>query len=492
VVPAGFSAVKRNVYENGLVISPRALYRAGEPVPETFGMIFDNVRFGEVLFPDMQTVRAELDRGERLLLETIERHGARAVHGAMCYVIDAAGESMAAALAEIPDGEWVGEGLIDCDGIDDTEEYLVRARIIKRGERAEVDFSGSSRQARTCINATPLDVRTAVAVAFKMVFDPRRPFSSGPLRNIDIVLPEGSCISALPPDGAVFAYYEQSQTICQAVLSALGQAVGDRAIAGDRGGTDLHNANGVHPDGTPWISSAQLGGEVGAFGANRHGDADSQLISYLANGIAPAIEQVESEVPAVVLRHEVVTDTAGPGLHRGGASVMRDTLWMLPAQHYLMTMRYKRPTGFGAAGGGDGRTGGVWLWEHGEGAFPGISSTAEEHYREATVLSGRVDPETQLPDPDGEYRYYLRQPFWQTGPQAMMRYRTNAGGGWGDPLARDPEMVKRDVRDEYVSIAGAARDYGVVVLGDPATDPEGLAVDAAATERLRAAMRAAR
>jgi N-methylhydantoinase B len=382
--------------------------------------------------------------------------------------------------------------MIDCDGIDDDEEYLVRARIIKRHDRAEVDFSGSSRQARTCINATPLDVRTAVAVAFKMVFDPRRPFSSGVLDHVDLVIPEGTCISAQPPDGAVFAYYEQSQTICQAVLAALAGAVGDRAIAGDRGGTDLHNANGTHPDGTGWISSAQLGGEVGAFGANQFGDADSQVISYMANGIAPAIEQVESEVPAIVLRHEVVPDTAGAGFNRGGASVMRDTLWMRPAQHYLMTMRYKRPTGFGVHGGRDGVNGGVWLWEHGDGPFPGISSTGPDDYRTATVLAGKVDGETKLPDHDGDYTYYLRRPYWDTGPQAMIRYRTNAGGGWGDPLERDPERVRRDVRDEYVSVAGAARDYGVVVIGDPALDPEGLVVDADATERVRAELRALR
>lgn len=489
LVPGGFSAVKRNVYENGLVISPRALFRGDEPVAETFGLIFDNVRFGEILLPDMQTVYAELRRGERLLLETIERYGVAAVHGAMRYVVDASAERIGVGLAGIPDGEWEGEAAIDCDGIADDEEYVVHCRVVKRGDRAEVDFSGTSRQARTCLNCTPLDVRTAVAVCFKMVFDPRRGFTSGVLGHVDIVLPEGSCISALPPDGAVFAYYEQSQVICQAVLMALGQAVGDDAIAGDRGGTELHNANGVHPDGTPWVSAAQLGGEIGAFGGNRHGDADSQVLSYMANGIAPAIEAVEADVPAVVLRHEIVPDTAGPGTHRGGASILRDTLWRQPAQHYLMSMRHKRVTGFGVGGGGSGAQGGIWMWEHGEWPFPGITSTADEHYRTATVLAGKLDPDTRLPHPDGEYHYYLARPFWETGPQTVMRYRTNAGGGWGDPFQRDPELVKRDVRDEYVTIAGAARDYGVVITGDPINDPEGLEIDDEATARLRSGRR---
>ena len=76
-VPGGFSVSKRTVYENGLVLSPRPLFKAGKPVQETWSLIFDNVRFGEILHPDMQTVCAELDLGERLLLETVERYGDR-------------------------------------------------------------------------------------------------------------------------------------------------------------------------------------------------------------------------------------------------------------------------------------------------------------------------------------------------------------------------------------------------------------------------------
>jgi N-methylhydantoinase B len=68
----------------------------------------------------------------------------------------------------------------------------------------------------------------------------------------------------------------------------------------------------------------------------------------------------------------------------------------------------------------------------------------------------------------------------------VLRYVTNAGGGWGDPFERDPELVKRDVRDGYVTVEGAERDYGVVVRGDPEEDPEGLVLDLEATKRLRA------
>ena len=91
------------------------------------------MRFGAILYPDMQTICAELELGERLLSETVERYGPEAVHGAMRYVCDASAERMATALAELPDGSWEGEDMIDCDGIDDSEEYRVRVRVTKRG-----------------------------------------------------------------------------------------------------------------------------------------------------------------------------------------------------------------------------------------------------------------------------------------------------------------------------------------------------------------------
>jgi len=484
IVPGGFSLTKRNVYETGLVLSPRALYKAGEPVRETWSLIFDNVRFGEILFPDMQTVVAGLGLGARLLSETIERYGLEAVHGAMSYVCDASAERMSLALAAIPDGEWEGEDAADCDGVDDTEEYRVHVRVVKRGGRAEVDFSGTSRQARSAINATALDAKSTVGAAFKYLFDPRSPFTSGTWRDIDILLPEGTVVSALPPDGPVFLYYEQSQVMLGAMLRALSQAVGEAAIGGDRGTTDIHNASGVHPDGRPWVSAAQMGGEPGPFGATSHGDADTWMLSYQANGIAGAVEAIESDVPAVVLREEPVPDTGGPGYNRGGCAVMRDSLWLQPTTHNLMSLHYKRPSGFGVNGGGDGRNGGVWLWEP-EGDAAQRPSAAVDSYRAARPLAGVLNPQSNAPDPEGVFHYPYRQSSWHTDPLTVLRYINRGGGGWGDPFDREPARVTRDVRDGYVSIEGAARDYGVAIVGDPDRDPEGLAVDEAETARLR-------
>lgn len=487
-VPGGFSAAKHNVYENGLVLSPRLLVSEGVNVPETWNIIFDNVRMAEVLYPDMQTVCSSLELGEQLVRVSVDRYGLEAFHGAMRYAVDSAAERMASGVAELPDGDWEAEHAMDCDGVDDTEAYPVRVAIRKRGERIEIDLSGTYRQARTSINATVWEVKTAIGVALKYNFDPRGRFNSGLFRNIDIVIPEGTVVSALPPEGAVFLYFEQSQVILATALMALERALGERAIAGDRAGTNMHNAFGVREDGSPWVSAMQCGGEIGPFGANRFGDADTQCMSYLANGIAPSVEAVEKETPVIMLRHEPVPDTAGPGQHRGGNAMLRDTLWLAQAQHNLIELRHKSVTGFGVCGGGNGLNGGVWIYPPDHDGAPAIPDRGPESFRAGTPWAGVIDPETHRPSATGDYHY----PFAKnavSSRHAVLRYITNGAGGWGDPLHRDPEKVRVDVRDEYLSIAAAAELYGVVVSGDPVTDPQAVAVDVEATQRLRAEKR---
>jgi len=492
VVPAGFSGTKRNIYENGLVIPPVLVYENDEPVRAIWSLIFDNARFGAQMMPDMKTIFQNLLLGERLMTESIERYGLDAHLGAIRYALDSSAETMRQALERLPDGVYEGEDHIDADGVDDSEEFKVRVTVTKRGGRAEVDFSGSSRQARTSINAGFLDAKTGVGVAFKYLLDPRSPFTSATYRDIDIVLPAGTIVSALPPDGAIFLYFDTEEVVVHAVLRALRDALGEDAVGGNYGCLNIHNANGAHPDGTPWVTMAQCGGEHGPWGATKHGDADSYNVIYTCNNLDPATEAIEADVPAVVMRKEYAPDTAGPGANRGGAGVMKDTLWLTDCQHHSMPLHIRRASGVGVNGGGDGRRGATWVFgtsARSEGSDSALIGTEPDVYAASEPIAGVLDPETNALSDGGEYFYFARVPVWETGPDTTFRYLTNGGGGWGPPLERDPERVKIDVRDGYVTIDGAARDYGVVVVGDPEHDPEGLAVEEKATGELRARLR---
>jgi N-methylhydantoinase B len=489
VVPAGFSGTKRNVYENGLVIAPTLLYRDNQPIRSAFNLIFDNARYCALLLPDIKTIYANLVLGEQLILESVERYGVEAYLGALRYSTDVSAEAMRDALLELPDGVYEAEEGIDCDGQDDSVEYRIKLRITKVGSHLEADFSGTSPQARTSINAGILDTKTAVGVALKFLIDPATPFTSGAYRDVDIVLPAGTFISATPPDGAVFLYWESTGPVLLALFRALEKALGRKAVGGDYGSLNIHNANGVLADGTPWVTTAQCGGEHGPWGATEAGDADSYSVVYQANNLDPATEAIESELPAVVLRKEYTADSSGAGTNRGGASVLKDTLYLTEAEHWSSPLHTKQASGVGVYGGRNGGLGATWVF-HPEAVdvvrAKELIGTDSSVYAAATPVAGMLDPQSKTVDPNGEYFYFASTPVWHTKPHAVFRYLTNGGGGWGDPLERDPERVKADVRDEYVSIEGAFRDYGVVVNGDPHGDPEGLTIDVEATAKRRA------
>ena len=488
VTPGGFSGTKANVYENGLVLGPMLLFDKDEPVRSTFSLVFDNTRFAGLLQPDFMTMSEQLKLGEKLLVESVERYGEAAFRGSIRYCCDVSAEAMSDAIDQLPDGVYHAEESIDADGAGDDEPITVCAKIIKQRGRLEVDLSGSSRQARTCINAGPLDAKTAVGAAFKLLVDRHTPFSSGAYRPIDIVVPPGTVMSALPPDGAIMLYWEVSQTLLTAILREIGEVLGDAAFGGDYGSVAVHNAHGVNEDGSLWQNIGLVGGEHGPWGADRHHDGESYTVPYMINGLDPPTEAMELDSPVLLLRKEYVVDSGGPGYNRGGAGVLKDAYWETGGEHYSIPIRFKHGTGNGVRGGMTGKAGACWLFDPDDATLDAkakMVAVDESVYGNTTPIAGVLDPETKALDPKGEYFYFARNKVWRTRPGALSRYITNGGGGWGDPRTRDRDRVLADVRNGYVSIHQARASYGVVISGDPDLDPEGLVIDEVKTKALR-------
>ncbi|WP_374650036.1 hydantoinase B/oxoprolinase family protein [Rhizorhabdus sp.] len=495
VVAGGFSGNKKNVYENGLVISPTLLYRDDKPVRSAFNFIFDNARYGELLLPDIRSLYQSLLLGERLLLESIERYGIDAYLGAIRYSCDVSADSMREAIrTKIPDGVYEAEDGIDADGVDDSRDYRLKLKLTKYGDNIELDFTGTSPQARASINCGPLDVKAAAGVALKMLIEQQSPLSSGCFRNIDVVIPPGTFCSATPPGGPIFMYWEASITVLLAIYKALAPVLGEDAIGGDYGSLMLHNGSGLTKSGQPWLTVGNCGGEHGPWGGTKAGDGDSYTVFHVSNNLDPATEAVESDVPVVVMRKEYVADTAGPGENRGGAAVRRDTLWLADGEHLSIALHAKEPSGIGVYGGRPGTTQACWLFPGEEEGGPDLGPLLpadDSILAQSVPVVGLLDPDTKRVDPNGRYYYYASRKSWSVKAGGAFRFQTGGGGGWGNPLARDPERVKCDVRDEYVTIEGAYRDYGVVIEGDPINAPEQLVVNVEATARRRREMAAA-
>jgi len=496
LVMGGWETAKANVFHDGLRLPPMLLYDAGRPVASTVKLLYANTRLPDLIVPDLETMYHSLELGEQLLVETIDKYGFEAYTGAVRYACDAAAEQMAQALRTIPDGVYEGEEWLDGDGRPDSPEYVVRVRITKVGERAEFDFRNSSRATRGALNSAWPDIKTAVATALKFLVDQKSSVTSGTLRNVDCVVPPDAIFNPFPPHACMF-YSTVVRVMTWAVMKALNPALGAGAVASCGEGVRT-NTEAFAPDGSAMPISQNTGGGSSPWGATQHADADSGQQVFNANMLHEGgIEAAERVNPYVVLRAEYVPDSAGPGVNRGGASTIKDDMWLVPTRHRFQTLAQKRPqAGGGVYGGGAGALGAAWLFdgavtEHGRRPpfWPGVLH--HEAYRLATPAGGKVDPVTREHDPHTD-NYISLGDMQSASAGAIQRMLSYSGGGWGDPLERDPARVCRDVRDEYVSVEGAARDYGVVVSGDPVADPEGLSVDLPATESLRARLRAER
>ena len=197
------------------------------------------------------------------------------------------------------------------------------------------------------------------------------------------------------------------------------------------------------------------------------------------------MKELDTEI--MVMRSEAAPDTGGLGYNRGGAGHLIDVHWVHGGEHHCYTTQLKvGPQG--AYGGRPGPSGGAWLFDPDTTGYPRAGWLPPDLdgslYANGVPMSGTLNPDTNELDPKGEYVFMREEVTCSHG--TIARHITNGGGGWGAAFQREPERVLRDVRDGYVTIAGARRDYGVVVLGDPDHDPERLAIDAAATETLRA------
>ena len=199
-----------------------------------------------------------------------------------------------------------------------------------------------------------------------------------------------------------------------------------------------------------------------------------------------SIEIAERNGLNISMRNEIAPDTGGPGYNRGGAGHLHDSYSRNGGNHHFYISQVKHPPP-GAFGGKPARPTGVWVFDPDvTGLMRGEWLPEEltgELYRSARPIAGLIDTATNEVSERGQY---LRtEGVFQASLGSIFRTISSGGGGWGDPFTREPERVLRDVRDGYVSLKGAAGDYGVVIVGDPEADPEGLEVDIRATDALR-------
>jgi len=445
-VPGSNASDSTEIYQEGLRIPPLKLADRGVRNDAIWALIERNVRVPVQVFGDLRAQLAACSIAERQFHELVERYGESRVRVYMQEVIDYAERLTRAAVRELPDGEYAFEDWIDDDGIDVGRPIRLLCTMRKSGDRLSVDWTGSAPQVKGAINNTLSFTKAASYTAIRCVLPNGIPNNEGVFRVIEVTAPEGTIANAVLP-AACAARGLTGFRMVDCALGALAMMLPERVCAASDGGNTCVTIGGWTRARKPFI---YVDFTCGTWGARPWADGLQGNSNLFANMASQSVEVTEAEHPLQVLRYELLADRAGPGRFRGGAPYRRDTRFLEHSAVLQVRSDRHAVRPYGLYGG-----------------LPGA-------------------PSRNVLNPDGEARELASKVTMELVDGDVFRHELAGGGGWGDPLERDPEAVLRDVRNEYVSAGRARRDYGVVV------DTVRWRVDEPATAELRAALAAQR
>jgi N-methylhydantoinase B len=448
VVPGGYNPAAREIWQEGYRLPPIRLVSRGARNDDVWRLLLANSRLAETLDGDLLALVGGCTLGARRVTDLVERFGAAAVSASIRYSLDYSAARMAAEVAAWPDGTWSGERLLDHDSAGN-RDVLVRASATVEGERLTVDFAGSAEQSPGYVNSVYANTVSWVLVALGVVLPADLPMNSGVLRHLEVHAPPGTVVNARPPAPTMFSSTVIGSEIGDAVLKALEDVTPERVGSAGLGyclcttsGRDARYADALYFTIEYGNTLAAAGGAYGTDGWGALPTPHCALV--MAN-----VETQELQFPFLYERYEYLDDSCAPGRWRGlPAFVMRRAGVGEHPSYVNLTVEGNRHTLPGFAGG-----------------WPGAPSYA--------VLSPAAGEDELVVES------VANRPM---DPGAVLLTVKGAGGGWGPPFERDPDRVVEDVLDDLVSPETARSAYGVAL----AESPDGVAVDAGETARLRA------
>ncbi len=321
--PGSMPADSRSLADEGVVISPRVLDAA------TIEELVAQMRAPQQRRADLRAQLAACHTGARRLAE-IGTAG-------LDEVLDYAERRTRAKLAEIPDGVYRREDVLE---LDDGELRLALTATVT-GDELTLDFSGSADQHDGNLNCPLAVTQSACYFAVKVLTDPDIPASAGAYRPVTVIAPRGSLLNARPPAAVAAGNVETSSRVADLVLGAFGHALGQ----GTMNNLTLGDAHTVYYETTG-----------GGQGASAVADGPSGVHVAMSNTLNTPVEALELEYPLRMTRYEIRRQSGGAGAHRGGDGVIRELEALAPLTYSLITERRRVPPP-GAAGAAPGRTG---------------------------------------------------------------------------------------------------------------------------------------
>jgi N-methylhydantoinase B len=430
----------------GLQLDQLKIYKAGKVDETLYRVLKDNIRFPESSLGDMKSQMAACRLAAKRMDELFDKYGKATILAAIDRIFDETETKCRNVVSQLPDGVYEASSAMDDDGVLKGEPVPIRVKVtIHKGEMV-IDLSDCSKERKAAINSRTL---AGARVAYKALTGPLDPVNEGSFRALKVIIPEGSIMMARFP-APMAGWSIIVPMVVDTIVHALSQAMRDRVPAGHHGllgGSVVFF--GVHPKSKRRFVVQSI--EGGGWGGRPTEDGESATVSVCQGDVRNgSIEGIELKCPVVIESRGLRQDSCGSGKYRGGLGIDVRVRNLVEGRWNFEQARRLNCPPWGLWGGTPGEVGGYLLRRPGENEFKPIVGA-------------------HIPVP----------------LHAEAIVRTGGGGGWGDPLERDTELIRSDVLEELVSRLAAREHYGVI-FGDD------LAVDAAATKTLREFMRSRR
>ena len=406
------------IYQEGIRLGPTRLMQGGQLVQDVVDILAINSRLPDFILGDMHAQIAACRMGERRYQAILDKFGLETVRAAVEVYFAQAEQLDREVIGRIPDGEYFAEGCLDNDGQSD-DPVWIRVRVAVQGTEMTVDLTGTDPQVKGCINCGYGMTISASRVAYKMLINPRAAVTGGTFRALHVEVPEGCFLRAQEPAACQF-YFSPLGLLIDLVIKALAEVLPEQVAAAHYGDSMM-----LYVIGQDFI---HLDGHTGGWGGSYQSDGESALQQAVGGDMRNfPVELTEQKFPVQFRRFGFVPDSGGPGRHRGGLGTVREL--EVQADDVVLSLWFERSKtrAWGLFGGQPGH----------------ISKMVvnPESAEAATYIKLN-----RLPAPRGTVTSAL----------------AGGGGGYGDPLRRDPELVREDVIDGYVSREHARIDYGII------------------------------
>jgi N-methylhydantoinase B len=424
-VPGGYNPNATEVWQEALRIPPVKVYDKGKFRKDVWDLIFANIRL-DIVQHDMRAQMGACTVGERRMVDLLNKYGLASFEAHKQALFDATRRMMEAEIAKIPSGTYRGEGVVYFDGHHEGTTFTIRVKIVVDGSKIRFDYSDTDAQTNGFVNGTFTSSASATVLTLLQMVNPDMPHNEGMVQPIEIVIPEGTILNASYPKATTFGNH-----LCppnaDAIIRALAPVIPDRVTAGWNN-LLCSLTTGIDPDkGEKYVDIGFMGLKGGS-GAMQGTDGYDHIGMIDASGglLDQDYEMFEQTTPHRLVKHEYMTDSAGPGQWRGGLGV--ETVFVIGSDDtQLVTFGDGDfEPAFGLFGGGDGTLNLI-----------------------------------ELTYPDGSNVVPKNKDLIRGVPKGTVYHQiAGGGGGYGEPAKRDRETLAREVRDGVISAEAAREKYG--------------------------------